>query len=340
MNYQTVLTQAKEHMMPKCRVCKECNGIACRSEIPGLGGKGSGGSFIRNCEAVKAVKLNLDVLYEDHGQDCSCELFGTQFSAPIFAAPISGMNTNYTGYLTEGSQAAALVPGCVDAGILAFTGDGASDNFFLDPLQSVADAKGMAVPTIKPWDRDTVFHKMKQAEATNPVALCMDIDSAGLPLLAAAGKPVCGKSAEELREIICHTERPFLVKGIMTARAAILAAGAGAYGIVVSNHGGRVLDSTPGTFEVLEEICRAVQGHTKVFVDGGIRTGYDVFKALALGADAVLIGRPFMQAAHGGGREGVTVYAQKMIAELKDAMKMTGCATLADITREKVTILP
>ena len=72
-------------------------------------------------------------------------------------------------------------------------------------------------------------------------------------------------------------------------------------------------------------------------MQSAIRTGVDVFKALALGADAVLIGRPYVVAACGGGAEGVTVYTQKVLAELRDVMKMTGCATLSDITRDKIT---
>ena len=169
------------------------------------------------------------------------------------------------------------------------------------------------------------------------MALCMDIDSAGLPLLAAAGKPVCSKDVDELKAILASTKLPFLLKGIMTPEGARKAVETGAYGIVVSNHGGRVLDHTPAPAEMLPAIRDAVGTRVKIFVDGAIRTGVDVFKALALGADAVLIGRPYVVAACGGGAEGVTVYTQKVLAELRDVMKMTGCATLLDITRDKIT---
>ena len=108
---------------------------------------------------------------------------------------------------------------------------------------------------------------------------------------------------------------------------------AGASGIVVSNHGGRVLDQCPATAEVLPAIVDAVGGKMTILVDGGIRTGMDVFKALALGADAVLIGRPFVNMVYGGGAEGVQVYVDKLKAELADTMAMCGAHKLSDIKR-------
>ena len=96
------------------------------------------------------------------------------------------------------------------------------------------------------------------------------------------------------------------------------------------------MDFAPATCEVLPEIKAAVGDTIKVFVDGGVRTGVDVFKMLALGADGVLIGRPLVTAAYGGGAEGVRIYMEKVIGELRDTMKMTGCATIADITGDKI----
>jgi 4-hydroxymandelate oxidase len=338
MTYQEILTQAKQNMAPKCRVCKECNGLACRGEIPGVGGKGTGNAFVTNYEYLSKIKINMDTIYEDRGQDSSLSLFGKTFAAPVFAAPISGLGNNYNGYLTERTYAEALVPGCAHAGCAAFTGDGAPDNYFKDPLESVQAVRGIAVPTVKPWVKEIVFDKMDLAMKAGAMAIAMDIDAAGLPLLAAAGKPVCSKGVDELAEIAAHVSVPFILKGIMTAEGAKKAAQSGAYGIVVSNHGGRVIDNTPATLEVLPEIKAIFGSELKIFVDGGIRTGYDVFKALALGADAVLIGRPYVVAACGGGAEGVAVYTQKIISELQDAMKMTGCATLKEITSDKIRI--
>jgi isopentenyl diphosphate isomerase/L-lactate dehydrogenase-like FMN-dependent dehydrogenase len=107
----------------------------------------------------------------------------------------------------------------------------------------------------------------------------------------------------------------------------------GADAIVVSNHGGRVLDHTPGVAEVLAEVAAAVGGRIAVLADGGVRSGADVLKMLALGADAVMIGRPFSVAAMGGLLEGVQAYIAQIRGELRQAMVLTGCATVAAVDR-------
>lgn len=164
----------------------------------------------------------------------------------------------------------------------------------------------------------------------------MDVDAAGLPFLKNMTPPAGSKSVEELKEIVQMCKVPFIVKGVMTVKGALKAKEAGAAAIVVSNHGGRVLDQCPATAEVLEEIAKAVGGSMKILVDGGIRSGVDVFKALALGADGILICRPFVPMVFGAGAEGVTTYIEKIGAELKDTMNMCGAGSLGEITRDMV----
>lgn len=127
-----------------------------------------------------------------------------------------------------------------------------------------------------------IREKMDLVKASGALAVAMDVDAAGLPFLKKFVPPAGSKSVEEMKEIIALTDVPFIVKGIMSVKGAVKAAQAGAAAIVVSNHGGRVLDQSPATAEVLPEIAAAVGGKVKIFVDGGIRTGVDVFKALAL----------------------------------------------------------
>ena len=191
---------------------------------------------------------------------------------------------------------------------------------------------------VKPWDNATVAKKMAMARESGCFALAMDIDAAGLPFLQNLTPPAGSKTVEQLQEIAREAGVPFILKGIMTAKGAEKAVQAGVAGIVVSNHGGRVLDDCPATEEVLPEIVEAVAGRAKVFVDGGIRTGGDVFKALALGADAVLVARPYVMAVYGGGAEGVACLTEKLGAELADTMRLCGAAALKDISRDMVRV--
>ena len=215
----------------------------------------------------------------------------------------------------------------------AFTGDGTNPAVMEAAAEALKKQKGRGIPTVKPWNMETIREKMDLVKAADPIAIAMDIDAAGLPFLKNLQPPAGSKTVDELREIASMAEKPFILKGIMTVQGAKKALEAGAKGIVVSNHGGRVLDQCPSTAEVLPAIADAVGGKLTILVDGGIRSGMDVFKALALGADAVLIGRPFVTMVYGAGAEGVQVYVDKLRAELADTMVMCGAHSLSDIRR-------
>lgn len=327
--------KAAQGRMGACRACPVCNGLACGSTIPGPGSKGSGTVFHRNYQAWQDVLLNLDTIAENVTPDTRFDLFGKEFDLPVFAAPIGGMQKQYGDALTEYEYVLPLVKGCLDSGIAAFTGDGVPE-FEMGAACQAMETYGFAVPTIKPWNKEVVFQKIDQAKAAGAKVLCMDIDASGLPFLKNTVPPSGTKTVAELKEFIDYAGIPFILKGIMTVRGAEKAIEAGAAGIVVSNHGGRVLDSAPATAWVLPEIAKEVNGRMKIFVDGGIRTGMDVFKALALGADAVLIGRPFVTAVYGAGAEGVQAYVNKLKDELQETMRMCGSATLADIGQDNL----
>ena len=340
MTYQEVLDNARKQMAPKCKVCPECNGIACKGIMPGPAGKGSSRTFQRNFAwLAEHVKLEMDVTGGDQERDIRIELFGKEFAAPIFVAPMGLISFAYTDNITERQYCDAVMQGAKEAGILAYGGGGPTAECFYEPLEAIKRNGGWGIPTLKPWSVEVVKERLKEVEEVLPIAFAMDIDSAGLPHANLANPPMLLKTEAELKAIAEATELPFIIKGIMTAEAAVKAARTGAYAIVVSNHGGRVMDHGLSTAEVLPEIKAAVGDSVKVFVDGGVRSGDDVFKMLALGADAVLIGRPYVIAAYGGGAEGVQLYTEKLKAELKDAMTMTGCRTLADITQDKIRLV-
>ncbi|XP_075523244.1 glycolate oxidase 1-like isoform X1 [Primulina tabacum] len=143
------------------------------------------------------------------------------------------------------------------------------------------------------------------------------------------------KDVKWLRTI---TNLPILVKGVLTAEDAALAIQAGAAGIIVSNHGARQLDYVPVTIMALEEVARAAQGRVPVFLDGGIRRGTDVFKAIALGASGVFIGRPVVFSLAVDGEAGVRKVLQMLRDEFELTMALSGCRSIKEITRSRIQV--
>ncbi len=336
MNYEDVLREARGCIGDSCKVCGICNGVGCRNRIPGPGAKGVGDTAIRNYQKWQEIRVNMDTLHANVPVDTSLELFGKKFRFPFFAGPVGAVNMHYSDKYDDLAYNNVLVDACAKAGIVAFTGDGMNAKVVESAAAAIKEANGMGVPTIKPWNLETIQGKMELVKKAGAFAIAMDVDAAGLPFLKNMEPPAGSKTVDELRQIAEMAGVPFIVKGIMTEKAARKAEEAGAAAIVVSNHGGRVLDQCPATAEVLPGIVEAVGGRMKVLVDGGIRSGVDIFKALALGADGVVIARPFVTAVYGGGAEGVQCYVEKLGAELADTMAMCGASTLNEISREMV----
>ena len=334
MEYQEILQNARTCMGPYCKACPVCNGQACKNTIPGPGAKGSGTGFARNYQKWQELRVNLDTIGENRRADTSFDFFGHRLALPVMAAPVGAMQLHYGDKYDDLTYNRLLLAACAKAGIVAFTGDGVDPAVMEGATQAIRAQQGCGVPTVKPWDRETLMQKLDLALTADPMAIAMDIDAAGLPFLRNRMPPAGSKTVAELREVAEHARKPFILKGIMTVRGAEKAVEAGASAIVVSNHGGRVLDQCPATAEVLPAIADAVGNRVMVLVDGGIRTGLDVFKALALGADGVLIGRPFVTMVYGGGEEGVAAYVRKLTDELSDTMAMCGAHSLKEIDRE------
>lgn len=335
MNYQDILANARGNMGP-CKVCPVCDGKACKNTVPGPGAKGVGDTAIRNYQKWQEIRVNMDTICENRPIDTSFELFGETYKYPIFAGPVGAMKMHYGDKYDDLEYNEILVKACADAGIAAFTGDGLNAQVVIAAASAIGKAGGKGIPTIKPWSLPLIKEKMDLVKAAGAKVIAMDIDAAGLPFLKNMEPPAGSKTVEELKEIITYADMPFIVKGIMTVKGAVKAMEAGASGIIVSNHGGRVLDQTPATAEVLEQIALAVGGKMKIFVDGGIRSGVDIFKALAMGADAVLVARPYVTAVYGGGAEGVAAYTEKLGGELADTMAMCGAHRLSEIGKDMV----
>lgn len=338
MTYPEVLASARE-AMTKCKACPVCNGKACSNHIPGPGSKGVGDTAMRNYEKWQEIRVHMDTISDAADPDTSLNLFGKTFRFPFFAGPVGAVVAHYSDKYNDMTYNNVLVKACAENGIAAFTGDGLDANVMKVACDAIAAAGGMGVPTVKPWNMETIAEKMAIAKASGCFAIAMDIDAAGLPFLKGMNPPAGPKTVEQLSEIAKMAEVPYIVKGVMTVKGALKAKEAGAAAIVVSNHGGRVLDQCPATAEVLMDIVDALKGSgMKIIVDGGIRSGVDVFKALAMGADAVIICRPFVPMVYGGAEEGVKLYIEKIGAELQDTMAMCGAKTLKDITRDMIFV--
>jgi len=338
MNYNEILAAAKDQVGPYCKACPVCNGIACGNSMPGPGSKFPGNGAARNYEKWQEICVNMDTLCPNADPDVSFDMFGRKFKAPIFVAPLGSIDLHYGPKYKDIEYNSILVKAAYEYGLMALTGDGVDPAIMLSSAEDMSKVDGVGCPIIKPWNKEAVFEKLDVLNEKNIFACGMDVDGAGLPFLKAMNPNAGSKSVDEMKEIISYAKMPFIVKGIMTAKGALKAVEAGAAAIVVSNHGGRVQGAVPSTAEVLPEIVEAVKGKTVILVDGGIRSGVDVFRALALGADGVLIGRPVLPMIYGGGAEGFNVYMDKIIAELKGTMTMCGAATLKDITRDKIRV--
>ena len=336
MTYQEMLAAARTCIGPYCKACPVCNGRACGSTVPGPGAKGSGTVAIRNYNAWQDICLNMDTICPNGPVDTTFTMFGQTYDLPVFAGPVGAAKLHYGDKYTDQEYNDILVPACAQAGIAAFTGDGTNPAVFTAAAKAIGQSGGKGIPTVKPWDRDTLFAKLDAAKASGAKVFAMDIDAAGLPFLKGLTPPAGSKTVAELREIIEYAGVPFIIKGVMTVKGAQKALEAGAAGIIVSNHGGRVLDGVPATAHVLPAIADAVKGQMVVMVDGGIRTGVDLCKALALGADAALLARPYVTAVYGGQAEGVKLLTQKLKAELEDTMAMCGVHSLSEISRDMI----
>ncbi len=338
MDYNDVLAAAKGKVGPYCKACPVCNGRACGNTMPGPGCKYPGNAAARNYDKWQEICVNTDTLCPNSTPDISFELFGHVFSAPIFIAPFGALDLHYGPLYDDRSYNRIMLKSAAEYGILGFPGDGVDPTIMKYSVDVITEFGGLGIPTIKPWNKEFLFEKFDYIRQRNVFAIAIDIDGAGLPFLKKMNPNAGSKSVEEMREIINYAGKPFILKGIMTANGAEKAVEAGASAIVVSNHGGRVQGGVPSTAEVLPEIADAVKGDIRILVDGGIRSGVDIFRAIALGAEGVLIGRPVIPAIYGAGQEGFNIFMDKLTGELKSTMSMCGASDLKSISRDMVRV--
>ncbi|MFG0584351.1 alpha-hydroxy acid oxidase [Pseudomonas sp. zjy_9] len=312
-----------------------------------------------NRQAFDRLRLRSRVLQDLRGGNTRLRLFGQDYEHPIFVAPVAYQKLAHA----DGELACVLGASALRAGMVVST----QASIELETIAAQAQTPLWFQLYIQP-DRDFTAALVRRAEAAGYRALVLTVDApvsgirnreqragfalpAGIEAVNLRGMRPLAVSADpsasslllggpllnaaptwaDLAWLRAQTRLPILLKGILSAADAEQALAAGVDGLIVSNHGGRMLDGLPATIEALPEVAAAVQGRVPVLLDGGIRRGTDILKALALGADAVLVGRPCIFALAVAGAVGVAHVLQLLRAELEVAMALTGCADLASI---------
>jgi 4-hydroxymandelate oxidase len=312
-----------------------------------------------NVAAWRRLRLRPHVLRDISKVDPSVSLLGVQLPSPIMVAPMG----RHKLFHPEGERASAR--GAAAAGALYVLATSANVL-----LEDVAAERGATTQWFQLYmwpNRAEVEALLDRVAAVGFRALVLTVDNQvygssprqlrapfepspeirnvnmpGAPMARTAydpefkGKVMFPTTWRELEWLVKRTLMPVVVKGVLRGDDAARCIETGARAVIVSNHGGRHLDTTVPTAEALAEVVDAVAGKAEVYVDGGIRRGTDVLKALALGARAVLVGRPVLWGLATGGADGVRTVLEHLHEELVRTMQLCGVARLADIPRDLV----
>lgn len=325
-----------------------------------VGGAGDEITLRRNTAAFDAIRLLPRVMRDVSRIDTAVTLLGRAHALPIVLAPAAYQRLFHPEGECESARGAAAAGVTLAVSTVATTA--------LDVIAKVNDAPRWFQIYCQ-LDREWTKQQIRTAEASGYEAFVLTVDT---PVLGARNRekrvgfhlppplrmenfpPIVEQySANDHHDphgiynpfldasltwkdfdwLLDQTRLPVLVKGVLAADDARLAVEHGAAGVIVSNHGGRNLDTVPATIEALPAVVRAVGGRVPVLVDGGIRRGTDIVKSLALGADAVLLGRPYLYGLAIGGAAGVERVVELLTLELRMAMALLGAASLRDIGR-------
>ena len=301
--------------------------------VSDLGGLDVCGTVSPNGKALGKYRLNQRVLHGVATPATAVNILGMDLSMPILGASLRDGVRDAGGCTSETGYALTLLTGCAARGVVGCTGDGVFGHVFEAGLDALHKSQCGGVCFVNPWEGPELYRRIERAEAAGATVVGLEADAVGLAESSHAGLRMAPLSLARLTRVIRRASVPFAVKGIMTPDEAVIAVEAGADAVVVSNRGGRALGNYPGVAEVLPWIVEAVHGQAVILVEGGVRSGADVLKLLALGANAVLIGRPLEVVARSDGRRGVEECLDRFRRELEQAMLMTGAARAASVNR-------
>ena len=302
-------------------------------KLPGLGGAGFGLTYNRNIKELKKYYIKTLMINEDFEPILDTKFLGIEFPMPILPSPMSGIETNLSGLITEYDFIDNLFKGCKDFGTLGLCGDSndSTNNYIVPKLIK----KYGGIATCKPRKNETILKKIKELQENGVSAIGIDLDGLGGVKLF-QNKAVYLKSKEDLKIIRESIKVPAFLKGITSLDDAITAYELGFDGIIISNHGGRSVDYLPSTLEILTEISAKLKGKISIGVDGGVFSGYDAFIYLANGADMVFAGRAILNAILAEKNKGVEILLNQFHSELKKIMIFTNCKKIGDINNDKV----
>lgn len=337
MDIKTIKENAREKMKGFCNLCKICDGVWCSGKVPGMGGTGTGESFKNSYLKLKNIKVVMRTIHDATDPILTTNLWGKELSFPCLGAPITGTKFNMGGGVTEEEYCLDVIGGAIDAGTIGMIGDTGDASCYLAGLEAIKANGGMGVAVIKPRSNEEIIKRIRLAEEAGAVAVGVDVDGAGLITMKLFGQPVGPKSFEEIKELAASTKLPFMIKGILSVDEAELCVKAGVDTIVVSNHGGRVLNETLAPCDVVEDIVKAVGDKINVLVDGSVREGVDILKYIALGAKGVLVGRPLTWGSIGGRQEGVKTIFDTLKGQLTQAIILTGVKDINKVDKKIIT---
>jgi len=320
-----------------------------------------------NRAAFQRLRLRSRVLQDLRHGTTGIELFGQSFPSPILLAPVAYQRLAHP----DGELASVAAASAIGMGMVVSTQASVAledivrqaatplwfqlyiqpDRGFTRDLVARAEAAGYSalvvtadapVSGIRNREQRAGFALPPGVEAVNLRGMAQPAGIQATATGALIGSTVLAAAPtwNDIGWLRAQTRLPILIKGVMTGEDGARAAEEGASGVVVSNHGGRTLDTQPAAIDVLPEVVAAVQGRLPVLMDGGIRRGTDVVKALALGARAVMVGRPYVFGLAAAGALGVAHVLRILQAELEVAMALTGCVDIAALNPDMIRRVP
>lgn len=327
---------ARKMLTAKCGVYPVCDGQPGRictgqkfGAPIGLGGAGQGKTFEANYNALQHYRFKMRVIKAHQEPEMTVSIFGRQLAAPVMGASLSGVKASLNDTIPEEAFYRGLLKGAQAFGSIGMVGNTPTSPEDLG-VTIVGENGGWGIPIFKPQSQERLIRLFRIAEEMDVIAIGVDLEGAGSTFWITPDKRVYRKSEKDLQELVDATDRPVIFKGIMCVEDAGKVVDSGASACYVSNHGGRVLDCGQGVAEVLPDIAREVSGKIPILADGAVRTGFDVLKVLALGADMALIGRPLARMSIAGGAEAVRMYLEYVKDDIRRAMILTGCDTLSE----------